>query len=203
MAGILNTIFIVCLVIGILFFVISVALFFLFDIWYIFNIRTGRAAAKSVKDMESGFANTGHLRTSKGARSASGKKDHTPKPATPAGQAAPAYQAPPSAAQAEYPSYERTPDTELSASADASDTELLYSDQQTPEPAEQYGRTEGLGPDSASETSVLNAAETSVLNAGAYNTAADGLSAELADDEDIFFDVIKKIIVRDTDEIIR
>lgn len=59
---ILRTCFWVCLVLAILFFVISVILFFLFDIKTIFNIKTGRAKAKTVKAMKAVNDSTGRLR---------------------------------------------------------------------------------------------------------------------------------------------
>ena len=46
----------------ILFFIISIVLFFLFDIRKIFNIRTGRAKAKTVSEMSKANATTGRLR---------------------------------------------------------------------------------------------------------------------------------------------
>lgn len=46
----------------ILFFIISVVLFFLFDIRKIFNIRSGRAKAKTVSEMAKANAETGRLR---------------------------------------------------------------------------------------------------------------------------------------------
>lgn len=65
MAGLLNTIFIVCLALAIVFFIITIVLFFLFDIRTIFNIRSGKAAAKTVKEMETANASTGRLRVGK------------------------------------------------------------------------------------------------------------------------------------------
>lgn len=58
----LNTCFWVCLSFTILFFVISVILFFVFDIKTIFNIKTGRAQAKIVKEMKIANESTGRLR---------------------------------------------------------------------------------------------------------------------------------------------
>lgn len=46
----------------ILFFIISIVLFLLFDIRKIFNIRTGRAKAKTVSEMSKANAATGRLR---------------------------------------------------------------------------------------------------------------------------------------------
>ena len=52
MLSVLNTAFVICLAMTILFFVVSVILFFLFDIKTIYMIRSGRAQAKTVKEME-------------------------------------------------------------------------------------------------------------------------------------------------------
>ena len=59
---ILNTLFWVCLSGAIIFFIISVVLFFVFDIRTIFNIKTGRAQAKTVKEMKAANESTGRLR---------------------------------------------------------------------------------------------------------------------------------------------
>ena len=60
--SILNTSFWVCLSFAILFFLISIVLFFVFDIRTIFNIKTGRAQAKTVKEMKAANESTGRLR---------------------------------------------------------------------------------------------------------------------------------------------
>ena len=54
--------FYICLAFTILFFIISVVLFFLFDIKTIFNIRTGRAKQKTIKEMQAAYNSTGRLR---------------------------------------------------------------------------------------------------------------------------------------------
>lgn len=59
---ILNTCFWICLVLTVVFLIISVILFFLFDIKKIFGIETGRAKAKTVKEMQAANQNTGRLR---------------------------------------------------------------------------------------------------------------------------------------------
>ena len=48
----MNTLFWICLSFTVLFFIISVVLFFVFDIRTIFNMKTGRAQAKTVKEMK-------------------------------------------------------------------------------------------------------------------------------------------------------
>lgn len=60
--SIFRTCFYICLAFTILFFIISVVLFFLFDIKTIFNIRTGRAKQKTIKEMQAANNSTGRLR---------------------------------------------------------------------------------------------------------------------------------------------
>lgn len=60
--NILNTCFLVSLSFAILFFIITVILFFVFDIKTIFDIRTGRAQSKTVSEMKKANADTGRLR---------------------------------------------------------------------------------------------------------------------------------------------
>ncbi|MBQ5398240.1 MAG: hypothetical protein IIU14_02260 [Ruminococcus sp.] len=60
--GILNTCFIVSLSFCILFFIITVILFIVFDIKSIFDMKTGRAKAKTVSQMQKANASTGRLR---------------------------------------------------------------------------------------------------------------------------------------------
>ena len=60
--GALNTCFWVCLSFTILFFIISIILFFVFDIKTIFNIKTGRAQTKTIKEMKAANESTGRLR---------------------------------------------------------------------------------------------------------------------------------------------
>lgn len=62
MIGILNTCFWVSLVLAIAFFILTVVMFFIFDIKTIFNIKTGRAQAKTVKEMKAANDSTGRLR---------------------------------------------------------------------------------------------------------------------------------------------
>lgn len=59
--SIFNTCYIVCLVLTIIFFLITILLFFLFDIRRVFMIRTGRAAKRDIKKLEEENFNTGRL----------------------------------------------------------------------------------------------------------------------------------------------
>lgn len=60
--SVLRTCLQVCIAFSILFFIISVVLFFVFDIRTIFNIRTGRAKKKTVREMQEANNKTGRLR---------------------------------------------------------------------------------------------------------------------------------------------
>jgi len=61
----LNTLFLVCAILAGVFLVISVILFFIFDIRSIFNIRTGRAKKKTVQEMQDANSRTDVLKLSK------------------------------------------------------------------------------------------------------------------------------------------
>lgn len=62
MIKIYHTAFVVCLVLGILFLIIAVFMFFKFDIKKIVDMRTGRGAKKTIQKMEEINARTGKLR---------------------------------------------------------------------------------------------------------------------------------------------
>lgn len=169
----LNLGFTLCLAVGIIFLLISIVLFFVFDIRTIFSIRTGRAQAKTVKEMQSANTNTGRLRVGKQTQTGKLSKDSSP--------VRTAKVVPPSAPQPQ-PSEDIT--EQLSASG-ANETSVLESQS-------------GYGTD---ETQLLKTeeiyAETSVLsNNPVQNTGYENVQG-------IYFEVIKKIICRDTDEVVR
>ncbi len=60
--SLLQICFSICLALTVVFFIISVVLFFVFDIRLIFNIRTGRAKRKTVQEMQEANSRTGRLR---------------------------------------------------------------------------------------------------------------------------------------------
>ncbi len=167
---ILNTCFILCLSIGILFLIISVVLFFMFDIRTVYNIRSGRAQAKTVKEMQEANSTTGRLRVGKATQTAKLTTSKPPVAApAPSGPATDELPAQPAPQAVQTGSYE--------------ETQLLSDD--------------------AAETSILSqdVAETSVLS-----SATNDVVTQTADDspvEEVYFEVIKKIICRDTDEVIR
>jgi len=61
----LNTLFLVCAILAGVFLILSVILFFIFDIRSIFNIRTGRAKKKTVQEMQDANSRTDVLKISK------------------------------------------------------------------------------------------------------------------------------------------
>lgn len=186
MISILNTAFIICLSGAILFFVISVALFFVFDIKTIYMIRSGRAQAKTVKEMQDANTSTGRLRVGKTTQTSGLKKGKK----TSKTEKTPVVQ-PPQQFQTEQSSQENYGGYSFESERI---TEQL-SDNAVENPVAQPAF------DDASETSILSsAAETSVLNQmddDTYESYADSTQTT------IYFDIIKKIIVRDTDEVIR
>lgn len=64
---ILKTGYIICLVLTVMFFLISVLLFFVFDIKQVFLVRTGRAAKRGIRKLEEQNFNTGRLSQYKAA----------------------------------------------------------------------------------------------------------------------------------------
>lgn len=171
--GILKTCQQVSIAFLILFFVITVVLFFVFDIKTIFSIRTGRAKNKTVKEMQKANATTGRLRVGgktltsqldKNDRDKSKKltgslKKSSPKTADITAPAAP-------------------------AAAEASQTEVLTQ----PPAASEYV------PDSE-PTSQLS-------SAGVKTNITAKTEAPVQRSAAVNFTVIKKIVIINTDEII-
>ena len=60
--SLLKICFSICLALTVVFFIISIILFFVFDIRTIFNIRTGRAKRRTVLEMQEANSRTGRLR---------------------------------------------------------------------------------------------------------------------------------------------
>ena len=133
---ILNTCFWVFLVLTVLFFAGTVVLFFLFDIKTVYNIETGRAKSKSVKQMLAANRNTGHLRTETKGQTSKLSREKIEKGRAPA----------------VTPPTENTKKEFYQPNDDEAETELL-APQPNPEPAQ---------PDSANSEPVF--AETTVLS---------------------------------------
>jgi len=193
--AILNTAFVVCLAMTILFFVISVVLFFLFDIRTIYMIRSGRAQAKTVKEMEAINSSTGRLRPSmKTGEKEKKKKERKAPVVQPASQPQTDYSGySPAPSQQKYePEFDDSATTErLSTGDETATTDLPAFDDSSQTTVLQQ----------EAETSVLNIeAETSVLN---QQMQAQPSSDNGADVVATFFDVVKKIVISDTEEVIR
>ena len=179
--SVLNVGFIICLSMAILFFIISVVLFFLFDIRTIYMIRSGRAQAKTVKEMQEINSSTGRLRVggktqTAGLKKVKKKKDVIQLPGQAPAQSNNAY-APD--VQQQGDGYETTERLGEASETTALDAPMF---------------------DDAAGTSVLMPeAETSVLS----QPAASALAAQPQQEVTIFFEVIKKISLCDTEEVIR
>lgn len=178
--SVLNIGFIICLSMAILFFIVSVVLFFLFDIRTIYMIRSGRAQAKTVKEMQEINSSTGRLRVGGKTQTGSMKKTKKSKDVI------------------------RLPQDQQNQGAQPAvpDVQQYAEEYDVTEQLDDTGETVMLDApmfDDAAETSVLlPEAETSVLSQPAAPAAAQP-QQEIT----IYFDVVKKIIVCDTDEVIR
>lgn len=192
MLSVLNTAFVICLAMTILFFVVSVILFFLFDIKTIYMIRSGRAQAKTVKEMEEINSSTGRLR---------GTAKQTDKDRKKKSRNAPVVQTP----------------TESQVQPDpaeyADGTEVLDYESETTEKlsgsANAQSRNVPVFDDSSQTTILAQEAETSVLNIESETTVLSQQTQPQPSSDygtevvATFFDVVKKIIISDTDEVIR
>ena len=184
--SIFHTGFVVCLAGAILFLVITAVLFFVFDIKTIYAIRSGRAQAKTVKEMEQTNSSTGRLRTEKRQRSSAqqGKKRK------------------PSQTTAEIPRPAEKPPVTESVSPI---TQSTYSD-------DSQSVTEKLSPDIQPEnekteenTVLLNQANTApVQDQGSETVVLNSAGAQTARQNNgpVHFEIVKKIIRLDTDEVI-
>lgn len=180
--SVFNTAFVICLAGAILFFIISIVLFFLFDIRTIFMIRSGRAQAKTVKEMQEANSSTGRLRVGKSTQTASLKKG---KKTSKIGVVVPPAQTD------DFPKPEENDRTEQ---LEQVENEALYPETAAGEAAE----TEVL---KESETTVLKTDETSLLSQ--VDDAKYEAEAQQEPTVEIYFDIVKKILCRDTDEVIR
>lgn len=185
--------FVICLAGAILFFVISAILFFVFDIRTIFSIRSGRAQAKTVKEMEMVNSSTGRLRAGKkNTTRESSQKKGTKKQERRAPAIQPPVIQPPSAdyaagqAQDSAADYEEGVTEKLVPGGGSEETSLLS----------EAGETEVLNP--AGETEVLNPAGNIAASPAvqAAETPAPQSSGP------VYFEIVKKIICLDTDEVI-
>ena len=166
--SVLNTCFILCLAFAVLFFIISVVLFFVFDIRTVYNIRSGRAQAKTVKEMQQANNTTGRLRVGKTTQTS--KLTHS------------------------------QPQVTTTSASNENITERLGSQGVQgvpPQQGYQTAETQLLSQDSgATEVLGTNQQPTPV----SYTRVEEDANCQEAE---IYFEIVKKIICRDTDEIIR
>lgn len=177
-----HTGFVICLAGTILFLVITIVLFFAFDIRTIFSIRSGRAQAKTVKEMELANSSTGRLRATKKSRvSAQPDKKQRTSPNRPPVIQPPVNESAPS-------------QVDDSISDDSqSVTEKLSPDAQT---ANEKPEENTVLLSRVDETPVQNqSSETDVL------TSADSQNTRQSTGP-VYFEIVKKIIRLDTDEVI-
>ena len=191
MRSILNIGFIICLSAAILFLIISVVLFFLFDIKTIYMIRSGRAQAKSVKEMQEANASTGRLR---GVNKKKSKVYYSNEPVSDQAQA------PQPEQRTSYAEESERTEQLHNTSQGSEETMILRQDQY-----DSYGEEEtsllGTTKEIIHEAPV--AAETEVLSRNNNETELLNRLPAPAPSREIYFEVVKKIICRDTDEIIR
>lgn len=185
MISVLNTGFIICLSAAILFLIISVVLFFLFDIKTIFMIRSGRAQAKSIKEMQEANASTGRLMNTKKNQKKTQTRTYDESAAKPA-----------PVAEVKTPAYDdgsgKTEALDNVPDPDGSDETMILSQDQP-------------GFNGGEETTILKAeSETTVLS-GAAEGGTEILSRIRPQQPvaDIYFEIVKKVICCDTEEIIR
>ena len=208
MISVLNTGFIICLSAAILFFIIAVVLFFIFDIKTIYLLRSGRAKAKSVKEMQEAIASSGHLQAVK-------KKK---KKSTPAVYAEPApISAPVQSAQQQSEYYDDSSKTEpLRPDMNEGSEETTILEQNQPGYDDGSAETtilqsgNGFGnetviPDHGKETTEQLSTfeqETAVLSNSGNETQLLNQGSAPQTTSVIYFEIVKKIVCRDTDEVI-
>ena len=200
MIEIFNVCFWVCLIFAILFFVVSIVQFFVFDIRGIFNFKTGRAQAKTIKEMEIANESTGRLRVE--GKTQTSKLSESEKLA----KRAPAVEPPSPETRNDY--YTENPQNSYSEGSE--ETDVL----RTEEPAE--AQTDILRPEepieaqtdilsqpvdnTEAETGVLEAAETSILSQNMID--APPADPNYNNVKKVGFMIVKKVVLVHTNEFI-
>lgn len=197
--------FYVCLAVAGLFLVLTIMLFFMFDIPGIISARSGKAKAKTIQEMKDTNSTTGRLLQKKHTPKTTGNLDKKVKVKK---------------------GTVLTPDQMNGSSI----TEEIKAPQENANPAEGSSETAALGADTAmtaplgadaAQTAVLgaDAAQTAVLGAEPAQTAVLGTdavtqrfgesetavlvqSASVPPAEGVTFEVVKKVILCDTQEIV-
>ena len=184
--SIFHTGFVVCLAGAILFLVITAVLFFVFDIKTIYAIRSGRAQAKTVKEMEQTNSSTGRLRTEKRQRS-SAQQAKKRKPSKSTSEIRTPVEKP--------PVKEVIPPT---TQDDYSDDSQSVTEKLSPDIQPENEKTE-------ENTVLLNQANTApVQNQSSETVVLNSAGAQTARQNNgpVHFEIVKKIIRLDTDEVI-
>lgn len=194
---ILNTCFMVALAFTILFFIISVVLFFVFDIRTILSIKTGRAQQKTISEMKKANASTGRLRVDGKTMTSKLSEEDKKKARTPA--VVPPPTSPSAPKQVEYNSGDAQTDA-LRPQPEEYNSGEAQTDVLRPQPAEYSSgeaQTDVLRPagSSVQETYEPAEAETSVL--GITDDISDGGNSVKADD--INFNIVKRVVIIHTD----
>ena len=187
--------FYICLAVAGLFLVLTIMLFFMFDIPGIISARSGKAKAKTIQEMKDTNSTTGRLLQKKHTPKTTGNLDKKVKVKK---------------------GTVLTPD-QMNGSGI---TEEIKTPQENADPAEGSAETAALGADTAmtaplgadaAQTAVLGAepAQTAVLGADAVTqrfgdseTAVLVQSASVPPAEGVTFEVVKKVILCDTQEIV-
>lgn len=176
--------FFVCLAVAGLFLVLTILLFFMFDIPGIISSRSGKTKAKTIREMEETNSSTGRLL----------QKKHTPR----------------TTGNLEKQKVTVKKGTVLTPNqvSGSGITEEIKVTQEIPKPADGSAETSALSADAA-QTAVLGAekAQTAVLDAvtqrfGDSETAVLVQAASVPAAEGVSFEIIKKVILCDTQEIV-
>ena len=184
---IFNVCFWICLIFAILFLIVSIVQFFAFDIKGIFNLKTGRAQAKTIKEMELANESTGRLRVE--GKTQTSKLTESEKLV----KRAPAVEPPSPETKNNY--YTENPQSGYSEGSD--ETDVLRPE----EPIE--AQTDILSQpvdNTEAETGVLEAAETSILSQNMID--APPADPNHNNVKKVGFKIVKKVVLVHTNEFI-
>ena len=182
--------FYICLAVAVLFFIVTLLLFFLFDIRTIFAARTGKQKAKSIKELQEANTSTGRLMRRKPSSRKTGSPENK-KPVIKKGVVLSPGEIDGSAATAKI---KKGKTAEIKAKNATS--------------ADGSGET-ALLDDGSEETAILGAERvmTSVLDSptvrlDSADTTVLVESASIPDVEGVRFDIVKKAVLVHTEEIV-
>ena len=197
--------FYVCLAVAGLFLVLTIMLFFMFDIPGIISARSGKAKAKTIQEMKDTNSTTGRLLQKKHTPKTTGNLDKKVK--VKKGTVLTPDQMNGSGITEEI----KTPQENANPAEGSSETAALGADTAMTAPlGADAAQTAVLGTDAA-QTAVLGAepAQTAVLGTdavtqrfGESETAVLVQSASVPPAEGVTFEVVKKVILCDTQEIV-